>query len=260
MALCATQLGTTSYLSPERLAGKQYGFNADVWALGLVVGELALGRHVYPPPEGYVQMYEGVVKGAVPQLPRRSASLGGGGRAEGFSDELCDFVARCLTKEMAGRPSAAEMLQHPFLRQQVGEEEAGQVERAWLQAIDEIHAMAPSPSVLSENVAQQFVGYYYSLLNSASNRATLPTLFSPANSLLSLNGSGFQGQEAITQQLGALPQLPLEVGSLDFQRTGGGGADMLAHVRGSFGGVAFEHVLVIRAEGTSLVLANLLMR
>jgi hypothetical protein len=40
------RVGTVTYMSPERLKGESYTFNADVWALGVIVVEATLGRCV----------------------------------------------------------------------------------------------------------------------------------------------------------------------------------------------------------------------
>ena len=36
-------VGTLSYMSPERLDGKEYSFSSDIWALGMIVYELVTG-------------------------------------------------------------------------------------------------------------------------------------------------------------------------------------------------------------------------
>ena len=46
-SMCATWVGTVTYMSPERLKGNSYSFNADVWALGVIVVEATLGRYPY---------------------------------------------------------------------------------------------------------------------------------------------------------------------------------------------------------------------
>jgi serine/threonine protein kinase len=40
-------VGTVTYMSPERLTGSGYSFSADVWSLGIVLAESALGRYPY---------------------------------------------------------------------------------------------------------------------------------------------------------------------------------------------------------------------
>jgi serine/threonine protein kinase len=53
-------VGTVTYMSPERIRGDSYSFNSDVWSLGLLLVEAAIGR--YP--------YAGGQAGALPGLPR----------------------------------------------------------------------------------------------------------------------------------------------------------------------------------------------
>jgi len=42
-----TFCGTTRYMSPERLNGNTYGWQADVWAAGVVMLEAGMGKHPY---------------------------------------------------------------------------------------------------------------------------------------------------------------------------------------------------------------------
>ena len=41
-------VGTVLYMSPERLKGESYFSDTDIWSLGLVLVECALGRFPYP--------------------------------------------------------------------------------------------------------------------------------------------------------------------------------------------------------------------
>ena len=42
-ALCSTFVGTTCYMSPERLSGDAYSYASDIWALGITAIELIEG-------------------------------------------------------------------------------------------------------------------------------------------------------------------------------------------------------------------------
>lgn len=44
------QVGTVTYMSPERIKGDEYSYDSDMWSLGLTLVECALGRYPYPPP------------------------------------------------------------------------------------------------------------------------------------------------------------------------------------------------------------------
>lgn len=43
------QVGTVTYMSPERIRGDKYSFDSDIWSLGLTLVECAIGRFPYPP-------------------------------------------------------------------------------------------------------------------------------------------------------------------------------------------------------------------
>ena len=47
-ALAMTQVGSTAYMSPERLQGDEYGFASDVWSVGVIALESLLGEHPFP--------------------------------------------------------------------------------------------------------------------------------------------------------------------------------------------------------------------
>lgn len=42
-----------SHRSPERLEGKCYGFEGDIWSLGMVAFEMTTGIHPYPTSNPY---------------------------------------------------------------------------------------------------------------------------------------------------------------------------------------------------------------
>lgn len=45
-------VGTASYMSPERLQGGEYSHKADIWSLGIIALECAIGRHPYLREDG----------------------------------------------------------------------------------------------------------------------------------------------------------------------------------------------------------------
>eukprot|EP00877_Chromochloris_zofingiensis_P000601 jgi/Chrzof1/10541/Cz05g02170.t1_MAPK2 len=107
---CLSWVGTVTYMSPERIRGDCYAFNTDVWSLGLVLLECAVGRFPYPPPGeaittlGFWELLEYIVVEPAPRLP-----------ANQFSPELVHFIDQCLQKDAAVRATAPQLLQHPFL-------------------------------------------------------------------------------------------------------------------------------------------------
>ena len=58
-----------------------------------------------------MQLLYQIVKGEVPGLRDTS----------GWSDECIDFIAQCFTRNAADRPTADQLLQHPFIGSAKGE-------------------------------------------------------------------------------------------------------------------------------------------
>ena len=109
-AFAETFVGTTCYMSPERLAGERYSYGADVWALGLILLELATGKYPYPMPDSYFQLLAHIMDRPAPALP-----------AGTFSADFAGFTSLCVDKVPKMRPSAHDLLKHPWLSlQQTG--------------------------------------------------------------------------------------------------------------------------------------------
>ncbi|KAF5842541.1 kinase-like domain-containing protein [Dunaliella salina] len=114
VANCQSWVGTVTYMSPERINGDEYSFDSDMWSLGLTLVECALGRYPYPPPGqnqptqplGFWELLEYIVHEPPPVLSSE----------DGFSPELCDFVAQCLVKDTKKRPKIEALSKHPFLQ------------------------------------------------------------------------------------------------------------------------------------------------
>ena len=104
--MCATFIGTHAYMSPERLSGAPYGFASDIWSLGVTLVECALGEYPYPAYEhgNYFVLLSQIINDPAPSLPEAQ-----------FSAEFRDFCAQCLSKDPAQRPSAQQLLAHPFV-------------------------------------------------------------------------------------------------------------------------------------------------
>ena len=101
-------IGTMTYMSPERLSGDCYSFSADIWSLGLVLVEAALG--FYPigtlasaaQPLEFWDLHDLVKNGACPS--RLLTSCG----AEWAT--LQSLAAACLKKDGSKRPCAKDLL------------------------------------------------------------------------------------------------------------------------------------------------------
>eukprot|EP00299_Pterocystis_sp_00344_P013623 c6697_g1_i1.p1 GENE.c6697_g1_i1~~c6697_g1_i1.p1 ORF type:complete len:781 (-),score=148.17 c6697_g1_i1:171-2513(-) len=99
-----TVTGTPYWMAPEVIEQENYNETADIWSLGITAIEMAEGQ---PPYHDCHPMR------AIFLIPQRSPpTLREGG---GWSAEFRDFVTKCLMKAPSSRPSAAKLLQHPFI-------------------------------------------------------------------------------------------------------------------------------------------------
>jgi len=89
--------GTVPYMAPEILRGHRADRRSDVWALGILMYEMAAGRRPFAGATRY-ELAAAILGEDPPPLPRRVPA------------GLCAIVTRCLTKDVARRYSCARTL------------------------------------------------------------------------------------------------------------------------------------------------------
>ncbi|THG12477.1 hypothetical protein TEA_022982 [Camellia sinensis var. sinensis] len=104
-----TLIGTYNYMSPERIRANRHGYRSDIWSLGVILLECAVGQFPYSPPqeEGWTTVFE-LMETIVEQPPPVAP-------ADQFSSEFCSFISECVQKDPNARRSANELLTHPFI-------------------------------------------------------------------------------------------------------------------------------------------------
>ncbi|KAN0063341.1 Suppressor of Sensor Kinase (SLN1) [Thecaphora frezii] len=106
--------GTPMYMSPEVIKGENRGRRGamDIWSLGCVVLEFATGRRPWSQldNEWAIMFHIGMAQ-QHPPLPDPSQ----------LSELGIDFIRSCLSIDPYDRPSAAEMREHPWIKNFVDE-------------------------------------------------------------------------------------------------------------------------------------------
>ncbi|CAB4253229.1 similar to Saccharomyces cerevisiae YPL140C MKK2 Mitogen-activated kinase kinase involved in protein kinase C signaling pathway that controls cell integrity [Maudiozyma barnettii] len=116
-SLATTFTGTSFYMAPERIQGQPYSVTCDVWSLGLTVLEVAQGHF----PFGSDKITANIAPIELlmliltfePQLKDEEENN------IKWSGSFKSFIAYCLKKDPAERPSPRQMLQHPWIQGQM---------------------------------------------------------------------------------------------------------------------------------------------
>ncbi|NXR19685.1 M3K19 kinase, partial [Cinclus mexicanus] len=97
--------GTPYWMAPEVINESGYGRKSDIWSVGCTVFEMATGKPPLASMDRVAAMfYIGARRGLMPALPDR------------FSSAAVEFVHACLTRDQHERPSALQLLDHPFVK------------------------------------------------------------------------------------------------------------------------------------------------
>jgi hypothetical protein len=102
-----TMVGTPWYIAPEMIEGRPYDHSVDIWSLGCTVLELATGHRPYHTLNGMAALFR-MVQDKMPPIP------------PGLSSECASFLRACWVWEPSRRPSAVDLLKHPFVRLERG--------------------------------------------------------------------------------------------------------------------------------------------
>ncbi|TRM63900.1 kinase-like domain-containing protein [Schizophyllum amplum] len=137
-SIADTFVGTSTYMSPERIQGAQYTVKSDVWSLGISLIELALGRFPFSESgdsdDSDLSDLEGTLQ---PERPGKGVSLQGGGMTmsilellqhivnepapklspEGRFPLAEEFIDGCLLKDPEQRRTPKDLLKHMWIQQ-----------------------------------------------------------------------------------------------------------------------------------------------
>ncbi|KAG8378325.1 hypothetical protein BUALT_Bualt08G0125700 [Buddleja alternifolia] len=95
--------GTAFWMAPEVVRSRGYGLAADIWSLGCTVLEMLTGRFPYSNLECMSALFR-IGRGERPHIP------------DSLSSDARDFILKCLQVDPSLRPTAAQLLDHPFVK------------------------------------------------------------------------------------------------------------------------------------------------
>jgi serine/threonine protein kinase len=103
----ASVVGSTCYMSPERIVGVHFTNSADIWGLGLTVLECVCGGYPFEQHQhNYMALLEHIVQSPCPVDLVEPSDLPAG---------LADVLRLCLDKVASKRPTAQQLLDMQFV-------------------------------------------------------------------------------------------------------------------------------------------------
>ena len=107
---CSTEsrksiVGTPYWMAPELIKGQPYSFGVDIWSLGIMCRELAEGEPPYVEQAPMRALFLIHTYG-IPEISDKDQR----------SEEFLDFLDQCLQVDPEKRPTATQLLEHPFIQ------------------------------------------------------------------------------------------------------------------------------------------------
>ncbi|XP_052197447.1 mitogen-activated protein kinase kinase 3 [Diospyros lotus] len=183
MAMCATFVGTVTYMSPERIRNENYSYPADIWSLGLALFECGTGEFPYTANEGPVNLMLQILDDPSPSPPEHN-----------FSPEFCSFIDACLQKDPDARPTAEQLLSHPFITKY---EDAGVDLGAFVRSVF-------NPTQKLKDLADMLTIHYYLLFDGPDELWLHTKTFYSEDSVFSFSGKEYVGPSDVFGSLSSI--------------------------------------------------------
>ncbi|KAJ0976811.1 hypothetical protein J5N97_012285 [Dioscorea zingiberensis] len=99
--------GSPYWMAPEVIMNSSgYNLSVDIWSLGCTVLEMATSKPPWSQYEGIAAIFKIGNSKDIPEIP------------DHFSEDGKNFLKLCLQRDPAARPTAARLMEHPFVRDQ----------------------------------------------------------------------------------------------------------------------------------------------
>ncbi|RWR92804.1 mitogen-activated protein kinase kinase kinase YODA [Cinnamomum micranthum f. kanehirae] len=99
--------GSPYWMAPEVIMNHNgYNLAVDIWSLGCTILEMATSKPPWSQFEGVAAIFKIGNSKEIPPIP------------DHFSEDGKDFLKLCLQRDPSARPTAAQLLEHPFVRDQ----------------------------------------------------------------------------------------------------------------------------------------------
>ena len=97
--------GTPNWMAPEIISNSKATRYSDIWSIGCAILEMYQGEPPYYDKKDPLNVYKCIRKNEPPKIP------------EGMSDQLKDFVQKCLVFDPSKRYNVYQLKRHPFLQE-----------------------------------------------------------------------------------------------------------------------------------------------
>ncbi|KAL8110539.1 hypothetical protein AgCh_026313 [Apium graveolens] len=99
--------GSPYWMAPEVVMNSNgYNLAVDIWSLGCTILEMATSKPPWGQYEGVAAIFKIGNSKEIPEIPNH------------LSAEAKNFIRQCLQRDPSSRPSASQLLDHPFVRDQ----------------------------------------------------------------------------------------------------------------------------------------------